>query len=579
MDEDKLYMYSAILTFILGISAFVFFQLAMGYKNYFYLLGTILSIALIFFIFHVKAKIIYKLNYERFKKHWGQYEKRKINVKNIQRFFKFHKEENQDEFNIDDQTWVDLNMNKVFEIADRTLTSPGEEMLYKIFKTPEFSEEKLIERNSTIRIFQENKEVREEVGLELTRLGRKKENGVIDIIWKDIEVNYKYKYLFNFLFWATLASVLTIPIFKFKYIIILAMFILVNTVAHNKFKNKVELYVQSLGYLNGVINTANRISKIDCFELKYFTDVLNKTSSKLMKVAKKTAGIERVEGADVIGDAIYNMLPIEERKFFNAINDIKKLRGELKVLYKTLGEIDALMSTASFREGLEYYCEPEFKGYGRTLNAENIYHPLVKNAVSNSIKLDEKGIILTGTNMSGKSTFLRTIGLNSLLAQTIYTCAAKTYTTSFFKIMTSISPEDNISSGKSYYFREAEALKRIINQCGDKEPVLCIIDEIFRGTNPVERVNASAEILNYIGKHNTLTLVATHDLELTEMLKEDYLCFYFSEDIDDTGLSFDYKLKDGICKTRNAVKLLKYLEYPNEIIQKTNERLAKISQT
>ena len=176
--------------------------------------------------------------------------------------------------------------------------------------------------------------------------------------------------------------------------------------------------------------------------------------------------------------------------------------------------------------------------------------------------------------MSGKSTFLRTIGLNALLAQTIYTCAAKSYKTSFFKIMTSISPEDNISSGKSYYFREAEALKRIISECSEDRPVLCIIDEIFRGTNPVERVNASAEILNYINKHNTLTLVATHDLELTEILKDEYLCCYFSEDINSDGLQFDYKLKYGICRTRNAVKLLKYLEYPEEIIQKTNERLA-----
>lgn len=207
-------------------------------------------------------------------------------------------------------------MNKVFELADRTLTSPGEEMLYKIFKTPEFSKEKLLERNSIIKIFQNNKEVREKVGLELIKLGRKKENGVTDLIWKDIEVDYKYKYVFNFLFWGTLASILTIPILKYGYIILLAAFILMNTIEHNKFKNKVELYVQSLGYLNGIINTANRISKINCPEIKYYTDSLKATSSKLMKVAKKTAGIERVEGVDIIGDALYNILPIEERKFF-----------------------------------------------------------------------------------------------------------------------------------------------------------------------------------------------------------------------------------------------------------------------
>lgn len=574
MDEDKLYMYSTISTLILAVSAFIFFQVAMGSKNYFYLIGIFVSIALIFLIYYTKARIIHKLNYERFKKHWGQFEKRKRNIKNIKRFFDFDKKDNEDQFNIDDQTWSDLTMDEVFELADRTLTSPGEEMLYKIFKTPEFHKEKLMERDSIIKIFQENKEVREKVGLEFVRLGRRKENGVPDLIWKDIDVNYNYKKLFNLLFFGTIASVLTIPIFKFRYIMILAILIVTNTIEHNKFKNKVQLYMESLGYLNGIINTANRISKIDCPKIKYYTDILKRTSSKLIAVAKKTAGIERVEGVDIVGDAVYSMLPIEERKFFNSIGDIKRLKSELKELYKTLGEMDALMSIASFREGLEYYSKPEFVNEDRIIEGKEIYHPLVKNPVSNSINLNNKGIILTGTNMSGKSTFLRTIGLNALLAQTIYTCAAKAYRTSFLKIMTSISPEDNIASGKSYYFREAEALKRIISECSEDRPVLCIIDEIFRGTNPVERVNASAEILNYINKHNTLTLVATHDLELTEILKDEYLCCYFSEDINSDGLQFDYKLKYGICRTRNAVKLLKYLEYPEEIIQKTNERLA-----
>ena len=97
--------------------------------------------------------------------------------------------------------------------------------------------------------------------------------------------------------------------------------------------------------------------------------------------------------------------------------------------------------------------------------------------------------------------------------------------------------------------------------------------EIFRGTNPVERISSSAEILSYINERNAIAIVATHDRELTDMLKDEYEFYYFSEDIDDnTGLSFDYKLKKGVSKTRNAIRLLEYIGYPNEIIQKSYKR-------
>ena len=108
---------------------------------------------------------------------------------------------------------------------------------------------------------------------------------------------------------------------------------------------------------------------------------------------------------------------------------------------------------------------------------------------------------------------------------------------------------------------------RIINSLENYIPTLCIIDEIFRGTNPVERIASSAAILNYINKADAITFVATHDKELTELLKENYDFYYFSEDVNESvGLSFDYKLKRGLVKSRNAIKLLKYVGYPEEII-------------
>lgn len=576
MNEDSISMTCAALSFFALIAAFIFGGIAANTKNPYYILGVVASFLLLFIITYIKGRLINVVNYRHFKEHWGNFEKRKRNFKSTQKFFELTRKED-DNFSIDDQTWSDLNMDELFQLIDRTVTSPGEEMLYKILREPELKEDGLLERNKVIKLFKDNPEIREKIGMELVKLGRMKDNGVYSIITKDFNVNYKYKYLFNFLAAAFLVSILTIPVFKLKFIIIAGALFLANSLQHNKFKKDVESYINSLGYLNGIINTAKNISKINNDGIKHYTEILQRTSKGSSIIIKETAGLQASDGMrDPIIDLLYSVFLIEERKFFSSINDIKKYRDDLKELYKTLGELDALMSVASFREWIgDEYTEPQFINEENTIEAEEVYHPLVKDAVANSITLENKGIILTGTNMSGKSTFLRTIGVNALLAQTIYTCSAKSYKTSFFKIMTSISPEDNISSGKSYYFREAEALKRIINECGD-EPVLCIVDEIFRGTNPVERVNAAAEILNYISRHNTLTLVATHDLELTEILADKYSCYYFTEDINEEGLNFDYKIKEGVCKNRNAIKLLKYLEYPEEIIQKTNQRLSKI---
>ena len=127
----------------------------------------------------------------------------------------------------------------------------------------------------------------------------------------------------------------------------------------------------------------------------------------------------------------------------------------------------------------------------------------------------------------------------------------------------------------SYYLGEAEALLRILNSLEGNITTFCMIDEIFRGTNPIERVASSTEIIKYIMNRNALALIATHDLELTEVDKDKYECYYFSELVDEKeGLKFDYLMKKGVSPTRNAIKLLKFIGYPEEIIEGANERVS-----
>jgi len=268
---------------------------------------------------------------------------------------------------------------------------------------------------------------------------------------------------------------------------------------------------------------------------------------------------------------------IEESTYYRISGQLMEKKDEILELYYLVGEIDALVSIAIYENNNKERCNnPKFIKETSLKIVDGI-HPLLKRPVENSINISNKGIVLTGTNMSGKSTFLRMISTNILLAQTFNFTLAQEYESCFLNIVSSISPKDDIMNGKSYYLAEAEAILRIIKASEKNTPVFCPIDEIFRGTNPLERISSSAEILNYINEGKAICIVATHDRELSDMLKENYDFYHFSEEVDsENGLKFDYKLKKGISKTRNAIKLLEYVGYPKRIVENSYKRIEKI---
>ncbi|MDW7650716.1 MAG: hypothetical protein SCK29_03890 [Bacillota bacterium] len=197
----------------------------------------------------------------------------------------------------------------------------------------------------------------------------------------------------------------------------------------------------------------------------------------------------------------------------------------------------------------------------------------MQNAVPNSIVLDKPGAILTGSNMSGKSTFLRTLGVNVLLAQTVCLCFAHSYKGSLFKIITTINKEDHLPEGKSYFLMEAEAILDMIGDVGEGSPALCIIDEIFRGTHSLERIPAAIEVLLYLSGQDTINLIATHDLDVAKACSGEYPLYHFRERMGKSGLEFDYILKKGITTSWNAIRILQYLGFPAQVTDGAQKRI------
>ena len=480
------------------------------------------------------------------------------------------------DFTIDDQTWNDLIMDEVFNELDRNYSAEGEASLYKMLRNPIMNEEELKKRGKLIDLFKDDIDLTVTLRKIFYDMRYDKKNRLIEMINGLLSMSKLKYYVYSCLGILPIILILATIIFKEpKIMIILMLDVYIKIYVHNKEQG--DINAVGLVYLRDLIDAAQKLSNIKNNEIKSYTvrmkDLLKEVriidrSTYLLKITNSFGGLFEMFSIPFL---------IEESTYYKASEQLFKKRDEILELYYLVGELDALASVAIYENNNEgKYSNPKFIKKTSLKIVDGI-HPLLKNPVANSIDISKKGIVLTGTNMSGKSTFLRMISTNILLAQTFNFAMAKEYEGCLLNIVSSISPKDDITNGKSYYLAEAESILRIIKASEKKIPVFCPIDEIFRGTNPLERISSSAEILNYINKGEAICIVATHDRELSDMLKENYDFYYFSEDVDSkNGLKFDYKLKKGISKTRNAIKLLEYVGYPKEIVQKAYKRVERM---
>jgi len=168
--------------------------------------------------------------------------------------------------------------------------------------------------------------------------------------------------------------------------------------------------------------------------------------------------------------------------------------------------------------------------------------------------------------MSGKTSFIRTIGINTLCGLTINTCFAEKMTIPRVRIFSAIRISDDLLNDKSYYFEEVLTIKDMIDNSVNGKPNLFLLDEIFKGTNTIERISAGKAVLSLLAKWNNIVFVSTHDIELTDLLQQEYELFHFSELVNENNVDFDYKLKEGKLLNRNAIRILQINNYPNDLI-------------
>lgn len=499
---------------------------------------------------------------------------KKRNLKAIRTLYDMSEKE---EYHIDEQTWHDLDLDKVYSKLDRNYSSLGEAAFYSMLRNPLNDEEKLNNRREEIEYFKENKEVRFNIMGIFFELGRDKKNSLLDMINEKLIESNKFKYYFYTITGKILPLILILTAI---FVSVSAMLGLMAVTFFNIYINSKErdrIKANGLMYLRRVIKASKQVVKINDKNLEAFNIKIRENLKDLKSIDRNTIMISFINMWGGVFEFISVLFLLEETAYYKIADSIEKNKDSILSLYKTLGEMEAIISIGSYEEEKkDKITRPNFIRE-TTLEIRNGIHPIIENPVANSINMSKRGIVLTGTNMSGKSTFLRMLGVNMIFAQAFNFVLAEKYEGPIFNIVTSISPNDDLSVGKSFYMAEAESILRIIRALDKELPLFCPIDEIFRGTNPIERISASAEILTYINNRNSISIVATHDRELVDILKESYEFYYFSENVDSkNGLSFDYKLKRGVSKTRNAIKLLDYMGYPKDIINKSYRRSEKL---
>ena len=482
----------------------------------------------------------------------------------------FHRVFNTKEsFAIDDTTWNDLEMDRVFERLNICCSSVGEEYLYALLHQPVFDLEKLLVREKLIQYLKENPNSRFGIQVALLNIGKERNNGVAQLLSTDAPARKIHPIAVYWLLAAMpiISAFLLLVSVTFGVACILG-FSLINCVIYIRKKLSLEADFIMLRYLTAVLNGCNALSKKKFVGWNEFIDPLRvhlQPFKKITGIMTSTFVTKQVSFELQALTGFFQMIFLTEIRHYNTImRTVQSNRESLRKLFAELGEIETAVSVLSYRMSYPNTCAPVFTGKNQIV-FRGLIHPLMPQAVPNSGKFD-RGAIVTGSNASGKSTFIKALAVNGILAQTIYTCNATYFETRPVLVMTSMALRDNLLSGESYFVVEVKSIQRLFRTI-DQIGCVCYIDEILRGTNTPERIAASTAVLRHIAERQCLCVVASHDIELSELLKDLYDQYHFSETVIDDAIEFDYQLKKGPSTTRNAIKLLRIMGIPPEIIR------------
>ena len=469
----------------------------------------------------------------------------------------------------DERTWRDLDLDDVFHSVDYAESEIGRQCLYARLRRPAMDKNELEAFGARVRAVGADARVAERIRAAASMLSDKRAAFLVDLIFGELPARPMLWWLFPILTALAFGSLIAMPIWPRAFLVLVAV-ACVNVVTQVVFKPRMKRFVPAIHELPAFLRAAEQLADLGQPELRALATTVG--TARHFRSVKRAAWWLMFEPgqSNELATSVYEylnlVLLLDITAFAFTTERIRSTQRELQRIFFALGELDVLQSVHAWRESMRTWCTPTFLPRQQGLDVDAIFHPLLETPVANSIQVSDVGVLVTGSNMSGKTTFIRTLGVNCVLAQTLFTVCAERWSAPPLVTRTSIGRADSIMEGKSYYLAEAESVRSLLLAKQSGEQHLFLLDEIFRGTNTSERIAAAYAVLRFLVKGDDLVFVATHDLELLAMLGDGFVGYHFAEQVSDDALSFDYRIRDGLSSTRNAIALLQLMQYPSEVV-------------
>jgi len=540
---------------------------------------------ILFQIKHTFSQITFNKKKElnkRLKESFGKLKDDSFNFDMIEKYFR-NKDNSKAYQILSDKTCNDLDFDDLFMFLDRTTSKVGQQYLYNTLRIIKVNEEQTKLNEDLISELLKNSELRISIQKNIEKLKHKDAYYIATLFQEEHLKPPKWFFIIKLLSFASLIS-LILSFFEPLFLVVLLGVFCINFVIHYWNKNNLFQYVSSIPQLLRLNNVASHLFVNSLF--KKLNPKLPKSIKLINEVKNRMAFFQleaKLQGEfEVIAWLVFEVFKIlfllEPLFLFGILKRLNTKRDDIEKVFKFVGHIDMLISIASLRNGLDKFCLPIINDSDKIIS-KDLEHPLIFNCTTNSINISEKSILLTGSNMSGKTSFIRAIGLNIITGLTINTCFAKSMTFPLLKVFSAIRISDDLMNDKSYYFEEVLTIKEMIQESMNGKKNLFLLDEIFKGTNTIERISAGKSVLSSLSKNNNIVLVSTHDIELTDMLSNEYELYHFSETVNNKTIDFDYKLKEGKLKNRNAIRILEINGYPKEVVSEAMEISKELDKT
>ena len=477
--------------------------------------------------------------------------------------------------------------HSLFQLLNRTTTGPGRELLAEWLSTPAPKAD-IIERQQAVQELAPKLEWRQQFQASGMHFKQKKSDFKKLLVWVEKPVKLlpqRIKYLIVSIplsILSTLAALYyVVNLFSLVHFPPLLVVLVVNALVLRRIRPIAEEILENTQYNIALLGRYRYlIAHIEAE--KFHPVILQKLQSVFSQDGYSAAReIKRLQGIL----EVFHMRGIRVKRestgghfFYQVFNlfwlfDVywilltekwkQKNSSYLRGWASAVGEFEVLSSLAGFSYSNPSYCFPGITEKPYVIQFEALGHPLIstKSRVHNSFELNGQGTIamITGSNMAGKSTFLRTVGTNLVLALMGAPCCAATGQVSSIRMFTSMRTQDNLEEGVSSFYAELQRIEQLLELIKDGTPLFFMLDEMFKGTNSEDRHIGGFSLIKQLNELNAFGMISTHDLELAKLAgKHEIVANYsFNSEIREGEMTFNYELTPGLCRDFNASELMR----------------------